>query len=135
MFAIPPFTAPGKKVLMSLTQAELDRFIGSELLWHQPLLFFKYTDGIKFVAEKGNAYWLLTDISAFQHHRSIVEHAKNDHFQLWKLTVRSDETATLTCDDGNGHVLFTHEYHYTTFPLPEIKFYLVDKILMLPSEY
>ena len=120
---------------MSLSQDELAHFTGSEQLWHQTLLAFKYTDGVKYVAHEGNAYWLLTDISAFQHQRAMVEYAKRDWFQTWKLRVNEDHGATLTCDDGNGQILFTHEYLFTDFPLPEIKFFLVDGILLLPSEY
>ena len=120
---------------MSLSQADLAHFTGSEQLWHQAFIAFKYTDGVKYVVREGNAYWLLTDISAFQHQRAIVEYAKHDRFQTWKLRVKEDQSATLTCDDGNGQILFTHEYLYTDFPLREIKFYLVDGILLLPSEY
>ena len=120
---------------MSLTQADLAHFTGTEQLWHQPLISFKYTDGVKYVAREGNAYWLLTDISAFQYQPAIVEYAKNDWFQTWKLCVHDDNTATLTCADGNRHILFTHEYLHTDFPLPEIMFFLVDGVLMLPSEY
>src|SRR5689334_11217655 len=120
---------------MSLTQADLVHFIGTEQLWHQSLIAFKYTDGIRYVVPEGNAYWLLTDISAFQHQPAIVKYAKSDCFQIWKLQVKDDKSATLTCGDGNGNILFTHTYLHTDFPLSEITFYLVDGILLLPSEY
>ena len=120
---------------MSISQDDLAYFTGTEQLWHQTLLGFKYTDGVKYVAQEGNAYWLLTDISAFQHQAAIVKYAKHDWFQTWKLRVDQDHRATLTCEDGNDHVLFSHEYLFTDFPLEEITFFLVDGILLLPSEY
>jgi hypothetical protein len=120
---------------MSLTSEDLTRFTGTERYWQEPLLAFKYTDGVHYLATEGDAYWLLTDISAFQQHAAIVDYKQRDNFQLWHLQVRPDHTALLTCDDGNGQILFTHAYHYTTFPLTEIKLYLVDDVLLLPSEY
>jgi hypothetical protein len=41
----------------------------------------------------------------------------------------------LTCDDGNGNVVFTKEIEFTDFPLSEIRFYYADSTILLPSEY
>jgi hypothetical protein len=41
----------------------------------------------------------------------------------------------LRCEDGDGHVVFTKNIPFTDFPMPEIKFYLVDGTILLPSEY
>ena len=30
-----------------------------------------------------------------------------EEFQVWKLAVRPDRTATLACDDGNGKFVFS----------------------------
>jgi uncharacterized protein DUF6876 len=39
-------------------------------------------------------------------------------FQLWKLAVDLDRhTATLTCDDGNGNIVFSKQIEFTDFPL------------------
>ena len=43
-----------------------------------------------------------------------------EEFQVWKLAVRTDRTAALTCDDGNGNIVFTKEIEHTDFPLNEI---------------
>jgi len=55
--------------------------------------------------------------------------------QFWKLTVKPDQTATLTCDDGNGHVVFEKRIEFTDFPLEEITLYFTNKTILLPSEY
>ena len=59
-----------------------------------------------------------------------------EEFQFWKLTVNlSENTGTLICEDGNGLNVYAQRIEYTDCPLNEIKFYLVDNVLMLPSEY
>lgn len=52
-----------------------------------------------------------------------------------KLVVRDDRTATLTCDDGNGDIVYRQELDCTDFPLPEIRLYFTDSAILLPSEY
>jgi len=37
--------------------------------------------------------------------------------------VRTDHTATLSCEDGNGNTVFTKEIEFTDFPLDEITLY------------
>jgi len=60
--------------------------------------------------------------------------ARSEPFQLWKLTVRDCE-GVLTCDDGNGHVVYTKPIPFTDFPFQEIEFYFTDNVILLPSEY
>jgi hypothetical protein len=54
---------------------------------------------------------------------------------VWKLKVRTDHTATLSCEDGNGHTVFTKEIEFTDFPLDEITLYFANNVIHLPSEY
>jgi hypothetical protein len=56
-------------------------------------------------------------------------------FQVWKLTVHPDRSATLTCDDGNDNIVFTKKIEYTDFPLNEITLYFANHVIHLPSEY
>jgi hypothetical protein len=58
-----------------------------------------------------------------------------EEFQVWKLAVRPNRTATLTCDDGNGNIVFTKEIEHTDFPLDEITLYFANNVIHLPSEY
>jgi hypothetical protein len=55
-------------------------------------------------------------------------------FQLWKLNVNSDHTATLTGEDGNGKAVYCKAIEYTDFPLPEIALYCTNNVILLPSE-
>jgi hypothetical protein len=58
-----------------------------------------------------------------------------EEFQVWKLKVNSDHTATLTCEDGNGNPVASKALEYTDFPLPEIFLWFTDNTIFLPSEY
>ena len=117
----------------SLTEADLRQFIGTEQ-WHRHSFVrtVLYTDGVKYVAEKGGAYWLLDDIAFAQRkHKRVAAEA----FQLWRLRVHPDRTATLTCEDGNGNAVFTKALTFTDFPLAEITLYCTNGVILLPSEY
>lgn len=55
---------------------------------------------------------------------------------MWTLKVDLEKhAATLTCDDGNGNVVFTKRIEYTDFPIAEVKLYHSDGTILLPSEY
>lgn len=110
----------------------LGQFTGTESYWKFNLGVL-LTDGAKFVADNaGNgAYWLMDAIASYKADPQIASQS----FQHWILKVRKDNTAVLTCDDGDGNVLVTQEILYTDFPIEEIRFYLIDNVLMLPSEY
>ncbi|MCK0197385.1 hypothetical protein MWN34_10720 [Ancylobacter sp. 6x-1] len=56
-------------------------------------------------------------------------------FQVWALTVASDQTGELACEDGNGRPVYTKRLTFTDFPAEGIHFFLTDAVLLLPSEY
>jgi hypothetical protein len=56
-------------------------------------------------------------------------------FQVWKLTINADRTASLACNDDNNSVVYTRFIAFTDFPLDEIKLYFTDNVILLPSEY
>ena len=116
-----------------LTLADLRQFTGTET-WsrHQFMRHITYTEGVQFLAERAGAYWLLDDIIFGQ---STVAELKSEPFQVWKLTVREDHTATLACEDGNGRIVVSKDLTFTDFPLPELTLFFTDNVLLLPSEY
>lgn len=121
-----------KKEDIGRLKAELRQFTGTEQYYYNPLFKdFKYTDGVKFLAERAGAYWLLDYIFSNQPHRSL----RGEAFQVWKIRVNQDDSATLTVEDGNDNVLTTFRIEYTDFPLEEFNLWLIDKVLILPSEY
>ena len=84
------------------------------------------------VADAGGAYWLLDEIALIQPYNKAIA---AEEFQLWKLTVCADQTATVVCEDGNGKTVFTKEIEFTAFPLDEITLYFTNNTILLPSEY
>jgi hypothetical protein len=92
---------------------------------------FTYTEGVQYLAEKAGAYWLIDLVASWCPHPSI----KGEEFVLWTLSVKPDRTAVATADDGNGRELVRQDIPWTDFPLDEVRLYLTDDTLLLPSEY
>jgi hypothetical protein len=83
-----------------------------------------YTDGVQAVAEKYKAYWLIDAVASHQ------GKMKKEPFQLWTLN------GVLTMStDSDQPILVSQEIPFTDFPSGELKLYLCDGVLMLPSEY
>jgi len=113
-------------------QSELRYFTGTEqYFYHQMFPKFRYTDGVRFLAQEAGAYWLLEKIFSNQ----ILPEIRGERFQFWKLSVTENQSANLTCEDGNGTVVYAEKIDYTDFPLEEITFFFTDSVLLLPSEY
>lgn len=114
-------------------KSQLRNFCGTETWFSHPLfLKFTYTEGVQFLAQEGECYWLIDLIFGFQIDQQAV---RNELFQCWDLKVAENKTATLICDDGNGNTVFTLELTYTTFPMESIRLYFTDNVLLLTSEY
>ena len=117
----------------SLTEQDLSQFTGSECFYkHSLVKHIRYTDGVRFVAERGGAYWLIDEIAFAQFGDQRL---LDEVFQHWVLLVREDRTAVLVCDDGNGKRLYEKAIEYTDFPRSQIRFYVCEGIILLPSEY
>jgi hypothetical protein len=117
----------------TLSEAQLRQFTGSENWYRHGInRAVLFTDGAKYVADQGGAYWLLDIIAIAQQHDKSVS---AEEFQVWKLLVRADRSATVLCDDGNGNVVYTQEIPFTDFPLDEVNFYFANNVIHLPSEY
>lgn len=89
------------------------------------------TDGVKFMAEMCEAYWLLNEIFFMLHDEKL----KGEEFIVFQLTLKG-RSATLKADDGNKHLLASLEIPFTDFPLQDgITIYWCDNVLLLPTEY
>lgn len=116
----------------TLTQSALDGFYGTEGYHRLSPLHggMVCTDGVAFLAEAGEAFWLVDAIASH-----YAETRRRDSALFCTLTVRPDRSATLTGDDGNGGEYFRQEIEFTDFPLPEAKIWVMDGVALLPSEY
>lgn len=109
----------------------LRQFSGT-LEYHRWSALFRQvlTDGAKYLADSAECYWLMDIIASAQ----FIQNVSREDFQSWTIKVRNN-SAIVTCDDGNGNVVYTQEIEYTDFPLPECKLFFTDNVILLPSEY
>lgn len=130
----------------TLKAEDLAQFTGSTQ-WFQHA-FFKaviYTEGVRYVAREGGAYWLIDEIAGHLVSPQFNQAAKRDprieQIHFWKLTVNADDTADLEARVDSGVKPFVKKhYPFTDFPLSEqdiwaAKNELDGYTLMLPSEY
>ena len=112
---------------------DLQNFYGTEHYYAYRALGFpnlKLTDGVKYLAEAAECYWLLEIVA------SVGKKLRaKDHFHVITLKADGKGGATFTADDGNGNIHHTQKLEYSSFPLPEIKLYFIDDVLLLVSEY
>lgn len=113
-------------------EGELAHFYGSDEIYRHSFSKMLYTQGVQHLAERAQCYWLLDAIASWQ----IKPKVSREPFQIWTLTVNEKKEAILTCvRDTGAKPLASQRIGYTDFPLPEMKLYLCDRTLMLPSEY
>ena len=115
---------------------QLSQFSGTEN-YYRIMPNVLMTDGAKFVADKGGAYWLMTAIASY-----LTEFTEKESFIVANLKVTRTAnacTALLKLDDGNDNVLAEQFIEYTDFELDEIKLYACYNgnmwVIMLTREY
>ena len=92
----------------------LAQFTGSQNFYRHGLVReVLYTEGVQYVADTAGAHWLLDEIALAQRH---IIPLKREDFQVWDLKVNADQTATLTCGDGNGREVYSKPILFTDFP-------------------
>ncbi|MFM6191146.1 DUF6876 family protein [Planktothrix sp.] len=133
----------------NITLSDLSQFTGTET-WYRHFTGLLYTDGIQYLAEQAEAYWLIDAIASYQHQLKRDEYLA--YFQVWVLSVAGEgerKYPFLLPEDGYKAVLtcwpdtpkegvksaVIQQIEYTDFPLIELKLYVSDDVLMLPSEY
>lgn len=88
-----------------------------------------YTDGILALCEKFECYWLLDLVCSYQ------KGLRNEEFQVWTLKKNEDETATVTCTDGNDGILRTQKIAWTDFKADVATVWVEGEVVLLPSEH
>jgi len=125
------------KTQVNKIKAELQQFIGSESFYKIPLIGTRFTDGIKYLTDAAECFWLVTDASVIA--KSLMNKSYFVTIDFRRLPEKereeSQSEALINYSDGNGHIFETHKYHVTDFPLDELRLFFIDGTLMLPSEY
>lgn len=110
----------------------LAHFHGSENIYKNPGWRFKYTEGVRYLINAAECYWLLDLININQNK------IDKDEFQSWTLERTGDSIFSLVgqSEDGYGTIKeFEIGDIWSDFPLDKIKFFYRNGVLMLPSEY
>ena len=82
---------------------------------------------MQYFIEKGEAHWAILDIAL---------RCKKLNQPFVTAVIKSENgKAKITYDDGNDNVLNVQNYKYTDLEEGEYKFYIIDDIVLLPSEY
>ncbi len=118
-------------------KARLAAFSGTESFYKIPLLNTVITDGIQYLANKANCFWLVTDASVVA--KSLMNRSSFITVDFKKLSTKKQKVlgyaAVIEYSDGNDTILETQKYHLTDFPLETIRLFFTNNTLMLPSEY
>ena len=115
----------------------LQHFHGTEMFYSIPLLRTRFTDGLKYLSEVAECFWLITDTSVIA--KSLLNRSEFITIDFKRLSKEKQEIsgyeAEIIYTDGNNTILEKHGYRATDFPLNELRLFFVNNTLMLPSEY
>ena len=76
-----------------------------------------FTDGVKFLADNAEAYWLVDEVCILQMHEGIKKDARLQQMQFWTLKKNpSGKGATLICERDSGDVAMEKPIEFTDFP-------------------
>ncbi len=121
------------KAQVNEIKVALQQFSGSETIYKIPLIQTRYTEGMKYLANAADCYWLITDVSVIA--KSLMKKSFFITIDFNRLPSAEQDEAELIYSDGNGNIFETHRYSVTDFPLDELRLFFVDGTLMLPGEY
>ena len=119
------------------TKAEIESIINGATGTFQHHRFsiipqFVCTDGCIELAEAAGCYWLLDAIVSHQRNRKL-----DRQFQVWTLTVvqKKNRREAVLVGSNDDVPVVRQKIEFTDFPLESVKLYLIDNVVLLPSEY
>lgn len=114
---------------------ELDNFTGSEKFYSMPKGAV-ITEGIKYFADKAEAYWLIQDIIINCQMRAELKNEGFISINAYKPLELTKRGIMVDYEDGNYLKLYSEYYPHSTLPNnASYKFWFTDNTLLLPSEY
>ena len=114
---------------------QLEQFYGTES-YHRfsPLINVVATDGVIYFAKEGNAFWALTEMCCMRMRLIEKRKIQPNEWLFYTITSKGGK-ADIAIDDGNGNTYAKKHIAYTDLEEGVYKFYLMDNVLLLPSEY
>ena len=106
----------------TLTHDDLRWFTGDlDRYRHRLNRLVIYTPGVRFLAERAQAYWLIDAIASFVGSKHMARVAQRDvrlkDLQFWLLEVHENRSAVLTTPDSGERPFYTQLIPFTDFPL------------------
>ena len=115
-----------------ITEADLSYFSGSMTKYRASLSHLVYTDGIHYLVEHGAA-WLVDVITS--HQPSLAKNFRLQEFQVWNLNLDGNGGCVVSCQEDSGMPMVVEQkIPYTDFPF-DIKIYVENGMILLPSEH
>ncbi|HUI33502.1 MAG TPA: hypothetical protein VLY84_07790, partial [Dysgonamonadaceae bacterium] len=110
---------------------------GTEMFYMIPLIRTRFTDGLKYLVQVADCFWLVMDTSVAA--KSLMDYSRFITIDYKRLSSEEQESkgwdAEITYSDGNDNILEKHGYRVTNFPLDKLRLFFVNDTLMLPGEY
>ncbi len=89
------------------------------------------TDGVIALAKEADCFGLLDAIGSYQGNNKKLD----PEFQVWKLKVNPNDNSAVLRGYNDQTLAVEQKITYTDFPLNEIKLYVINNVILLPSEY
>ena len=109
-------------------------FYGGTNQYHKHFLGFLYTDGVKALADTFSCYWLVDTIVSYQYRVNLkdgfyIVYVEVDEQGNCKFAIADD------VDSGQIINIRARQDFTTDVPVGKFHLYVVDGIILLPSEY
>lgn len=114
---------------------DLSNFTGTENYYSSTFKSLNLTDGIHYLREKLNCYWLIDIVESVQYLAKIRD---NKEFIVWKIEVKEDKSFKVTAWNDTPYkseLLYKQEGKYTDFILKDFEFYQEQDVLLLKTEH
>ncbi len=90
-----------------------------------------YSNGVQELAESCGAYWFIDLIISHQLNKVV----NYQPFQVWLLKRVKNDVFNVLATDGNDTTIAKQAIPYSDFPYDKATIWLVNGVLILPSEY
>lgn len=111
---------------------DLQQFYGTEH-YYAITNSVKITDGVKYFADKAEAYWLVTDIAI---NGAMHEKLRDEPFIVANTRRKTNGGIIVQYEDGDYNPLLLEEYPLSDLPDDaNFTLWMVDNVILLPSEY
>ena len=113
---------------------DLKRFSGTENYYKSSFGRLLLTDGIQFLRESANCFWLIDIVESVQHLEKIKQ---NNSFIVWKIEVNDDRRFKVSAwidTPYKSEMLYEQKGDLTDFPLSDFEFYQQGNVLLLKNE-